>query len=88
MTTYPDMEVFPGVCCHKNILSGAPTLVGTRIETEYINNRFQAGESVHRLAIDYELSSGKIEDALRFEYMLQKKRRKRPNAYATGVKGA
>ena len=85
---YPDMEVFPGVRCNKNILSGAPTIDGRRIGTEYINNRFQAGESVHRLAITYELSSKQIEDALRFEYMHQKKRRKRPNAYATGFKGA
>ena len=46
---------------------GRPVIVGTRIETEIIRERFDAGESVRFLADDYGVQPEAVEEALRCE---------------------
>lgn len=50
------------------IAFGRPVLVGTRIPTEIIYQRFEAGESIVQLADDYGRTSSEIEEALRCEH--------------------
>lgn len=51
-----------------HIAFGRPVLVGTRIPTEIIYQRFEAGESIVQLADDYGRTSSEIEEALRCEH--------------------
>lgn len=46
---------------------GRLVLLGTRIPTEAIAERFRAGESIAALASDYELDKERIEQAIRWE---------------------
>ena len=46
---------------------GRPVIVGTRIETVIIRERFDAGESVRSLAADYGVDEEAVEEALRCE---------------------
>jgi uncharacterized protein (DUF433 family) len=46
---------------------GRPCIVGTRITTEIIMERYLAGESVQDLADDYDCSVEAVEEAIRFE---------------------
>ena len=50
------------------IAFGRPVLVGTRIPTEVIYQRFEAGESIEQLADDYGRTSSEIEETLRCEH--------------------
>ena len=50
------------------IAFGRPVLDGTRISTEVVYQRFEAGEPVARLADDYGRTSEEIEEALRCEH--------------------
>ena len=50
------------------IAFGRPVLVGTRISTEVVYQRFEAGEPVARLADDYGRTSEEIEEAIRCEH--------------------
>jgi uncharacterized protein (DUF433 family) len=46
---------------------GRPVIAGTRVPTEIIAERWDAGDSIVDLAEDYELNIIEIDDALRFE---------------------
>lgn len=46
---------------------GRPVLTGAFVRTEVIEGRFQAGDSIADMAIDYGVSGSHIEEALRFE---------------------
>lgn len=46
---------------------GRPVVVGTRVPTEVLASRWQAGDSIDALASDFELSPSLIESALRWE---------------------
>ena len=50
------------------IAFGRPVLVGTRIPTEVIYQRFEAGESIEQLADDYGRTPSEIEEAIRCEH--------------------
>ena len=50
------------------IAFGRPVLVGTRISTEVVYQRFESGEPVARLADDYGRTSEEIEEAIRCEH--------------------
>ena len=50
------------------IAFGRPVVVGTRISTEVVYQRFEAGESIARLADDYGRTPAEIEEALRCEH--------------------
>ena len=50
------------------IAFGRPVLVGTRIPTEVISQRFEAGESIEQLADDYGRTPSEIEEAIRCEH--------------------
>ena len=50
------------------IALGRPVLVGTRISTEVVYQRFEAGEPVARLADDYGRTQAEIEEAVRCEH--------------------
>ncbi len=50
---------------------GRAVLAGTRISTEVVAGRIRAGESVARLAAQYERSKEEIEAAVRFEARIQ-----------------
>lgn len=49
------------------IAFGRPVVVGTRISTEVVYQRFEAGESIARLADDYGRTPAEIEEAIRCE---------------------
>jgi uncharacterized protein (DUF433 family) len=46
---------------------GRPVLDGAFVRTEVIESRFQAGDSIADMALDYGVDSSNIEEALRFE---------------------
>lgn len=46
---------------------GRPVLTGAYVRTEVIENRFQAGDSIAEMALDYAVTPQHIEEALRFE---------------------
>ena len=46
---------------------GRPVLTGAFVRTEVIEGRFQAGDSIADMAMDYGVSADHIEEALRFE---------------------
>ncbi len=46
---------------------GQPTIAGTGIQARIVAERYRGGESVAELAEDYQLSSDRIEDAIRCE---------------------
>lgn len=50
-----------------NISFGRPVIAGTRIPTQVLAERHQAGESVERLAEDYRCDQGLIQIALEYE---------------------
>ena len=68
-TRQDDPETAPRVIVvDPHIAFGRPVLVGTRISTEVVYQRFEAGESVARLADDYGRTSEEIEEAIRCEH--------------------
>lgn len=46
---------------------GRPTLVGHGLPTDTLFERYQAGDSIASLARDYDITSGEVEEAIRFE---------------------
>ena len=46
---------------------GSPVIAGTRIPTQVVWQRFQAGESIEALALDYNVEKEKVEEAVRAE---------------------
>lgn len=46
---------------------GRPVLAGAFVRTEVVESRFQAGDSIADMALDYEVPAEQIEEALRFE---------------------
>lgn len=46
---------------------GRPVVAGAFVRTEVIESRFQAGDSIADMALDYGIDSSNIEEALRFE---------------------
>jgi uncharacterized protein (DUF433 family) len=46
---------------------GRPAITGTSVRTEVVASRLKAGESIHELALDYEISEELIEEAIRYE---------------------
>ena len=50
-----------------DIRFGQPTVAGTAITCAIVYERFQAGDSVAELAVDYDLPASDIEAAIRFE---------------------
>lgn len=58
---YAPVVVDPEVCF------GRPVIAGTAIPTDVIADRFVGGDSVKKMAEDYDLSQEQIEAALRFE---------------------
>jgi uncharacterized protein (DUF433 family) len=47
---------------------GRPVIVGTRISTAFILERYLAGETVSGLAADYSVDPGQIDEAIRCEF--------------------
>ena len=47
------------------ISAGRPVIAGTGLVTQLIAERYKAGESINDLAIDYELGTEEIEEAIR-----------------------
>jgi uncharacterized protein (DUF433 family) len=47
---------------------GRPVLVGTRVPTAVLADRFKAGDTLLQLAEDYDTSTEKIEEAIRCEF--------------------
>ena len=58
---YAPVVVDPEVCF------GRPLIAGTAIPTDVVADRYRGGESVRKMAEDYNLSRAQIEAALRFE---------------------
>lgn len=77
-----DIELAPGIVANRMIMSGAPCIRGRRLSTEWITGRFSAGDSVASIAEDYDISTGEVEAAIRYEYRRVKKRK--PRFYAGG----
>ena len=69
------IELAQGVVAHPHIMSGAPRITNRSIGTEWLSNRFLAGDSVKSLADDYEVSAKDIENAIRYEFRRRKERR-------------
>jgi uncharacterized protein (DUF433 family) len=69
-TRDPSREAPRVVVMDPEVRFGRPALVGNGIPTEILGERFRAGDSVAELAEDYDLPSGDIEEALRFESRL------------------
>lgn len=62
---YAPIVVDPEVCF------GRPTIAGTGIPTDVIADRYLGGDSVKRMAEDYDLAEEQITAALRFERVLK-----------------
>jgi uncharacterized protein (DUF433 family) len=75
-----DVVLAEGIVMNPLISSGTPCVIGHRISTEVLAGRFCAGETIQALADDYSIERKAVEAALRFEFMLRKKRMKRPRA--------
>jgi len=59
-------EHFPKVRSDRQIMSGAPCLVPTRIPVYILAGRFAAGETVEFIADDYDLKVEDVLEAIRF----------------------
>jgi uncharacterized protein (DUF433 family) len=62
---YAPVVVDPEVCF------GRPLIVGTAIPTDVIADRYLGGDSIKKIAEDYDLSKEHVEAALRFERVLE-----------------
>jgi uncharacterized protein (DUF433 family) len=69
-----------GIVMNPLVCSGTPCIVGHRISTEILTRRFCDGDSIATMVDDYNISQKAIENALRYEFILRKKRMKRPRA--------
>lgn len=58
------------VALDPRVAFGRPVLVGSRVPTLEIAERYKAGDSIEALAADYERPSGDIEEAIRCELTL------------------
>lgn len=75
-----DVLLAEGIVMNPAIASGTPCVTGHRVSTERLVTRFCSGESISVLADDYTIESKSVENALRYEFLLRKKRLKRPRA--------
>jgi uncharacterized protein (DUF433 family) len=75
-----DTALAEGIVMNPHISSGTPCIVGHRISTEILAGRFCAGDSIASLVDDLNIEQKAVENALRYEFMLRKKRIKRPRA--------
>ena len=75
-----DTTLAEGIVMNPMVCSGTPCIVGHRISTEILAGRFCAGDSISILVDDYTISQKAVENALRYEFILRKKRMKRPRA--------
>lgn len=57
----------PKIVINHGISGGRPVIAGTGFATEVIAERWKAGESIERLAQDYERKAAEIEEAVRCE---------------------
>lgn len=62
---YAPVVVDPEVCF------GRPLIAGTAIPTDVVADRYLGGDSVKKMAEDYDLSKEQVEAALRFERLLE-----------------
>jgi uncharacterized protein (DUF433 family) len=62
---YAPVAVDPEVCF------GRPVVAGTGVPTDVIADRYLGGDSIEKMAEDYDLSEEHIEAALRFERALR-----------------
>jgi uncharacterized protein (DUF433 family)/transposase-like protein len=62
---YAPVVVDPEVCF------GRPLIAGTAIPTDVVADRYLGGESIKKIAEDYDLSKEHVEAALRFERVLE-----------------
>jgi uncharacterized protein (DUF433 family) len=62
---YAPVVVDPEVCF------GRPLISGTAIPTDVVADRFLGGDSIKRMAEDYDLSQAQVRAALRFERILE-----------------
>lgn len=63
-------EYFP-IVVDPEVCFGRPTISGTGIPTDVVADRFLGGDSVKRMAEDYDLAEEQIAAALRFERVLE-----------------
>lgn len=75
-----DIPLADGIVMNPAIASGTPCITGHRISTEIIVGRFCAGDSIAIMVDDYGIAQKAVENALRYEFILRKKRLKRPRA--------
>jgi len=59
------LEQAKAIVIDTEISFGKPVLVGTGVPTSAVAERYKAGESVEELAVDYDLTRDKIEEAIR-----------------------
>lgn len=69
-------ELIPGVTVSPDVGFGRPCIGGTGISTAVIAARFRAGESLADLILDYNVTPGQAQAALRWE-LLSAYRKKR-----------
>lgn len=62
---YAPVVVDPEVCF------GRPLIAGTAIPTDVVADRYHGGDSIKKMAEDYDLSEEQVEAALRFERALE-----------------
>lgn len=71
ITLYPIVEGFGDekpVAINPRVSFGKPTIAGTGTNTAVVARRYEAGETVHEIANDYELDPHLIEGAISYEY--------------------
>jgi uncharacterized protein (DUF433 family) len=75
-----DVVLADGVVMNPGISGGLPCVVGHRIRTDILLGRFIGGEGLQVLVDDYGITLKAVETALRYEFILRKRRQKRPQA--------
>lgn len=69
-SSMPEEEYAP-VVVDPEVCFGRPLIAGTAIPTDVVADRYLGGDSIQKMAEDYDLSQEQIEAALRFERVLE-----------------
>lgn len=75
-----DTVLADGIVMNPLICNGTPCVIGHRITTALLAARFCSGDSIAILVDGLNVEQKAVENALRYEFMLRKKRLKRPRA--------
>lgn len=60
------MEVFPGISMDPDIRFGKPCITGTRIDVATLVGAVAAGDTIERIAREYDLTEAQVRSALSY----------------------